>query len=98
MKLASRYAANFGRCSPFQRRAVCPILRRFIANRSSFYRSFRRISYRPLPVHFPRNFFSPSSVTRVWLVTSRFTINIETNIVVSSYAESDERSLFTDER
>lgn len=65
MKLASRYTANFGRCSPFQRREEGRLLdiAPFHCESFLFYRSFRRISYRRLPVHFPWNFFS--SITRV---------------------------------
>lgn len=94
--LATRLISDVARLFKGGKRAVCSILRRFIANRSSFYRSFRRISYRPLPVHFPRNFFSSTLHAFSWLrVDSR---SILKRILVSSYLQSDERSLFRDRR
>lgn len=71
MKLASRYAANFGRCSPFQRReeARLPDIAPFHCESFLFLPLVSKdfISTVACPL-FTKLFFS--SVTRVWLVTS----------------------------
>lgn len=80
MKLASRYTANFGRCSPFQRREESRLL-----DIAPFHcESFLFLPF--VPKDFISTFACPLStklfllyVARVQLVTSRFTINIETN-------------------